>query len=40
VWIGLGLLFYWLGRSNHQDKDQALHHLLGETEYQRLKKNS
>ncbi|MFC6261766.1 APC family permease [Levilactobacillus fujinensis] len=40
VWIGLGLLFYWLGRSNHQEKDQALHHLLGETEYQRLKKKA
>lgn len=36
VWIGLGLLFYWLGRSEHQDNDTALHHLLGDKEYQRL----
>jgi len=38
VWIGLGLLFYWLGRKEHQDTDQALHHLLGDKEFERLKK--
>ncbi|MCI1553173.1 MAG: APC family permease [Levilactobacillus sp.] len=36
VWLGLGLLFYWLGRREHQPQDVALHHLLGKQEFTRL----
>ncbi|MFC6275861.1 APC family permease [Levilactobacillus tangyuanensis] len=36
VWIGLGLLFYFLGRKEHQPREEALYHLLGDKEYAKL----